>query len=133
MSAISHPRTDFDPQRLSSAALQAFFNLSARWGLSAAQERILLGSPPESTFFKWKAERTARRLGRDVLERISYLLGIVKALNILLPSPRAADEWVKRPNAAPLFHGQSALDRMLGGSLVDLADVRRYLDAQRGL
>ena len=133
MSAASHPQTNFDPQRLSSAALQAFFNLSARWGLSAAQERILLGSPPESTFFKWKAERTARRLGRDVLERISYLLGIVKALNILLPSPRAADEWVKKPNAAPLFHGQSALDRMLGGSLVDLADVRRYLDAQRGL
>jgi hypothetical protein len=136
MSAIVHPRTPqnrLDPQRLSSAALQSFFNLSARWGLSAAQERILLGSPPESTFFKWKAEQTARRLGRDVLERISYLLGIAKALSILLPSTRAADEWVKRPNAAPLFHGQSALDRMLGGSLVDLADVRRYLDAQRGL
>jgi len=133
MSAIPHSQTGFDPQRLSSAALQAFFNLSARWGLSATQERILLGSPPESTFFKWKAERTAGRLGRDVLERISYLLGIAKALNMLLPSPRAADEWVKKPNAAPLFHGQSALDRMLGGSLVDLADVRRYLDAQRGL
>jgi len=133
MSAIPHPQTGFDQQRLSSAALQAFFNLSARWGLSTAQERILIGSPPESTFFKWKAEKTARRLGRDVLDRISYLLGIYKALNILLPSPRAADEWVKKPNAAPLFQGQSALDRMLGGSLVDLADVRRYLDAQRGL
>lgn len=133
MSALPHPQDGFDPERLSSAALQAFFNLSARWGLTAAQERILLGSPPESTFFKWKAERTARRLGRDALERISYLLGIAKALSLLLPSPRAADEWVKKPNAAPLFHGRSALDRMLGGSLVDLADVRRYLDAQRGL
>lgn len=133
MSAMPHAQTGFEPERLSSAALQAFFNLSARWGLSATQERILLGSPPESTFFKWKAEKTARRLGRDALERISYLLGISKALNILLPSPRAADEWVKKPNAAPLFHGCSALDRMLGGSLVDLADVRRYLDAQRGL
>jgi len=133
MNAILHPQVGFDPQRLSSAALQAFFNLSARWGLSATQERILLGSPPESTFFKWKAEKTARRLGRDVLDRISYLLGIYKALNILLPTARAADEWVKKSNAAPLFQGQSALDRMLGGSLVDLADVRRFLDAQRGL
>ncbi|AGA92111.1 Protein of unknown function (DUF2384) [Thioflavicoccus mobilis 8321] len=133
MSAIPRTGTAGDPQRLASAALQAFFNLSARWGLSARQERTLLGSPPESTFYKWKAEKTAPRLGRDVLERVSYLLGIAKALNILLPSPRAADEWVKKPNAAPLFHGQSALDRMLGGSLVDLADVRRYLDAQRGL
>jgi hypothetical protein len=133
MSALPHPQTGFDPERVASAALQAFFKLSARWGLTAAQERILLGSPPESTFFKWKAEQTARRLGRDALERISYLLGIAKALSILLPYPRAADEWVKKPNAAPLFHGRSALERMLGGSLVDLADVRRYLDAQRGL
>ena len=70
MSALPHPKTGFDPERLSSAALQAFFNLSARWGLTAAQERILLGNPPESTVFKWKAEKTARRLGRDVLDRI---------------------------------------------------------------
>jgi hypothetical protein len=133
MSAIPRLQAGPDPERVSTAALQAFFNLSARWGLTAAQERILLGSPPESTFFKWKAERTARRLSRDALERVSYLVGIAKALSILLPSARAADEWVKRPNAAPLFHGQSALERMLGGSLVDLADVRRYLDAQRGL
>lgn len=122
-----------DPERIASAALQGFFNLSARWGLTAGQERTLLGSPPESTFYKWKAERAARRLGRDVLDRISYLLGIYKSLNMLLPSPRAADEWVKKPNTAPLFEGQSALSRMLGGSVVDLADVRRYLDAQRGL
>lgn len=122
-----------DPKRTASAALQAFFNLSERLGLSVAEERRLLGSPPESTFYKWKAEKTAGRLSRDALERISYLLGIYKDLNILLPSLRAADEWIRKPNAAPIFHGQSALERMLAGSLVDLADVRRYLDAQRGL
>jgi hypothetical protein len=133
MDPIAHPHSGSDLQRVASAALQAFFGLSARWGLSAAQERVLLGNPPESTFYKWKAEKTARRLGRDVLERISYLVGIYKALNILLPSRRAADDWLKKPNAAPLFHGRSALQRMLGGSLVDLADVRRFLDAQRGL
>ncbi len=133
MTAIPQSNIRFDAEILSSTALQAFFNLTARWGLSSAQERVLLGSPPESTFFKWKSEKTARRLGRDTLERISYLLGIARALGELLPSPRAADEWVKKTNAAPLFHGQSALERMLGGSLIDLAEVRRYLDAQRGL
>jgi hypothetical protein len=30
------------------------------------------------------------------------------------------------------FGGKSALDRMLAGRVVDLADVRRYLDAERG-
>ncbi|MEJ1471301.1 MAG: MbcA/ParS/Xre antitoxin family protein [Candidatus Sedimenticola sp. (ex Thyasira tokunagai)] len=133
MSILVESPPAYDPRRVSSAALQGFFNLSERWGLTATQERTLMGSPPASTFFKWKAEGTAPRLGRDVLDRISYLLGIYKALNILLPSARAADEWVKKPNTASLFHGQSALDRMLGGSLVDLADVRRYLDVQRGL
>ena len=122
-----------DPKRISSAALQAFFKLSELWKLSVTEERNLLGAPPESTFYKWKSQQTAGRLSHDTLERISYLLGIHKDLNILLPSSRAAEEWVHKPNTAPLFNGQSALDRMLAGNLVDLADVRRYLDAQRGL
>lgn len=123
---------DPDPQRVASAALQAFFNLTRRWALTAAQERILLGDPPASTFFKWKADKRAGRLGRDTLDRVSYLLGIHKALNILLPSATAADHWLKKPNDAALFGGRSALDHMLGGSMADIADVRRYLDAQRG-
>ena len=127
------PRPKLDPKRISSAALQAFFNLSELWKLSVTEERNLLGAPPESTFYKWKSQLTAGRLSHDTLERISYLLGIYKDLNILLPSKRAAEEWIRKPNTAPLFNGQSALDRMLAGNLVDLADVRRYLDAQRGL
>ena len=67
-----------------------------------------------------------------MLERISYLLGIYKALHILLPTEHAANAWLKKPNTAPLFAGQTALKKMLRGSIVDLADVRRYLDAQRG-
>ncbi len=126
-------QTQHDPKKIANAALQAFFNLSNRWKLSAAEERTLLGSPPESTFYKWKAKKTANRLSRDALERISYLLGIYKDLNILLANPRTANEWIRKPNAAPLLNGQSALERMLAGSLVDLADVRRYLEAQRGL
>ncbi len=126
-------KTQPDPKRIASAALQVFFGLSDRWGLQAKEERILLGDPAPSTFFNWKSRRTANRLSRDTLDRISYLMGIHKALNILLPSSRDADEWIKKPNNAPVFGGKTALNRMLGGSLTDLADVRRYLDAQRGL
>jgi len=133
MATLTENSNQKDPKRIASAALQAFFNLADRWGLSVSEQRALLGSPAESTFFKWKAEKTAGRLSRDALDRISYLLGIYKALNILLPSTRAADEWIRKPNSAPLFHGQSAIDRMLAGSIVDLADIRRYLDTQRGL
>ena len=69
---------------------------------------------------------------RDVLERVSYVLGIYKALQILLPDERAADAWVHQPNTAPLFAGRPALDRMLSGNVADLFVVRSYLDAQRG-
>lgn len=120
-----------DPQRLSGSALEAFFNLAERWQLSINEQRRLLGEPPASTFYKWKATRQAR-LSRDTLERVSYLLGIYKALHTLLPSRQAADTWIRRPNGAPGFNGASALNHMLGGNVADLADVRRYLDAQCG-
>jgi Protein of unknown function (DUF2384) len=112
-------------------ALRAFFQIAARWGLNTAQQRVLLGNPPASTYFKWKKARDGA-LPRDALERISYLLGIYKALQILLPDPQRADLWVSEPNTAPLFGGQTALQRMLGGNVSDLFVVRQYLDAQRG-
>ncbi len=116
---------------LSGPALRAFFRIAAVWGLKAAEERVLLGHPPASTFFKWKKEEEGN-LSRDALERISYVVGIYKALQILFPEPARADAWVKQSNAAPLFAGQSALDRMLSGNVSDLFVVRQYLDAQRG-
>lgn len=115
----------------SGPALRAFFNITSAWELSTAQQRTLLGNPPTSTFFKWKKELKGA-LSRDVLERISYVLGIYKALQILVPVPERADQWISRPNTAPLFGGRSALDRMLGGNVGDLYAVRQYLDAQRG-
>ena len=118
-------------ETLSAPALRTFFNMADQWKLRIADQRKLLGDPPESTFYKWKRERDAT-LGRDTLERISYLLGIWQALQILFPDPDQADAWLHKPNSAPLFGGQSALERMLSGNVADLFVVRQYLDAQRG-
>jgi len=54
------------------------------------------------------------------------------ALQILFPLAQRANEWLRKPNAAPVFGGRSALERMLGGQVGDLFVVRQYLDAQRG-
>ena len=124
--SLETPQADY-----AGAALRAFFQIADRWGLNTAQQRVLLGNPPASTYFKWKKAREGA-LPRDALERISYLLGIYKALQILLPDPQRADHWVSEPNTAPLFGGNSALQRMLGGNVSDLFVVRQYLDAQRG-
>ncbi len=133
MLTLKHPATTDTPPEaaLAGAGLRAFFRIAERWGLSTAQQRVLLGNPPPSTYFKWKKQQ-AGNLPRDVLERISYILGIYKALEILLPDPARADGWIKAHNAAPLFGGRSALERMLGGNVSDLYVVRQYLDAQRG-
>jgi hypothetical protein len=132
MSAVrAQSQSRFKPEHLGATALAAFFSIAAAWNLTADDERTLLGSPPRSTFFKWKSERTSK-LPQDTLERISYVMGIYKALHILLPTSEAADAWIKKPNAAAITNGKSALERMRGGRVVDLADMRRYLDAQRG-
>lgn len=111
-------------------ALKAFFGITDKWQLKTEQERILLGTTA-ATVYRWKKNKDGS-LTQDTLERISYILGIYKALRILLPTEDAANRWMKKPNKAPLFGGKSALDKLLVGRVIDLADVRRYLDAERG-
>ena len=115
----------------SGPALRTFFRIAALWKLSVAEQMTLLGLTARSTYFKWK-RNPVTVLPKDTLERISYILGIYKALQILLPHETAADEWVKRPNSAAPFGGRSALERMSSGQVADLYVVRQYLDAQRG-
>jgi len=108
--------------------LSAFFALADLWKLSTDQQIILLGSPARSTYFKWKKEGGA--LSVDQEDRVSHLLSIFKALQILFPDPARADAWLNRPHR--FFGGRSALDVMLGGKLVDIVRVRDFVDAQRG-
>jgi hypothetical protein len=126
---------ELDPETkvadLGGPALRTFFNLAKAWELSEQEQMKLLGLNSRSTLHAWKGGRVSK-VSRDTLERISYLLGIFKAINILLPDTKRADEWVRLPNKAPLFGGRSALDRMTTGNIGDLYVVRQYLDAQRG-
>lgn len=128
--------SEFDRVRFSGPGLQAFLRIAELWNLSEDEQMILLGAPTRSTFHKWKKDPNTL-LSEDTLVRISYIIGIYQALHILLPEEerkkkKAADEWVRHPNTAPLFAGRSALDRMLSGQMADLFAVREYLDAQLG-
>lgn len=134
---VSHTPLSDREDRLSAAALLNFFGITDEWDLSSKEQMILLGNPAKTTFYRMKDfcdGKTGKpvRLSQDTLERISYIMGIYKAINILLPNNRRAAEWIKAPNTAALFGGHSALDKMLQGRVSDLCDVRRYLDAERG-
>jgi hypothetical protein len=127
--SLKAPALDFAEE--AAAAFRAFLEISRLWKLTTDQQLTLLGQPARSTYYKWKKEG-AEQLAPDTLERISYVLGVYKALQILFPDPARADEWVWRPNDAPIFGGRPAIERMLRGHVVDLYEVRRYLDAQLG-
>ncbi len=136
MTAAARPRSeprevDLTTREAARALLRTFFTIAEAWKLTPREAMTLLGLRSRSTFHVWR-EGKAGALSRDTLERISYVLGIYKALQMLLPSQEAADAWMRKPNAAPLFGGASALERLLSGNVADLYEVRRYLDAQRG-
>lgn len=133
MSAVLTPArkpVDLSSAATAGAVMRTFFNIAAEWQLSTAEQLQLL-AVPRATYYQWRNGRIPA-LDRDKLTRLSYLLGIYKALQILFPTAERAARWIRAPNDAPLFNGRSALDRMLAGQMNDLHVVRQYLDAQRG-
>ena len=133
MSALLQPTpaaVNLQSSAAAEAALRTFGRLADAWQLSPTEQQVLLGVG-RTTLYQWKQGKVGP-LDRHVLERLSYLFGIHAALQVLLPVPARANQWLRKPNAAPLLGGASALDRMLGGQVADLFVVRQYLDAQRG-
>lgn len=126
----THPAVDLQSAAAGDAAMRTFWRLAETWGLSTAEQMALLGVG-KTTLYQWKQGRVGT-LDRHVLERLSYLFGIHAALQVLLPVPERANDWIRKPNTAPFLGGSSALERMLGGQVADLFVVRQYLDAQRG-
>jgi hypothetical protein len=134
MSTVLHHASatvDLQGRATAEQVLAVFFRISAEWGLTPAEEQTLLGVG-KTTLFAWRAGRFRAGLDPAVLERLSYLLRIYAALEILLPVRERALAWLRKPNAAPLFGGATALDRLLAGQVGDLLVVAQYLDAQRG-
>ena len=106
-----------------------FFNIAELWKLSEPEKLRLLGQTDVQIIRAWERGE-GPEVGKDTIERISYVLGIFKAINILLPLPESANAWMRKPNKAPVLGGQSALERMLAGNVSDLYVVRNYLDAE---
>src|SRR5688500_2475388 len=99
------PKVDLDSPAAAAAALRTFWRLAEAWELSAAEQATLLGIG-RTTLYQWKQGKVGS-LDRHQLERLSYLFGIYAALQILFPLARRANEWLRKPNAAPLFGGRS--------------------------
>jgi hypothetical protein len=117
-------------ERLSRSALRAFFNVMEKWQVRDEDARLLLGGVSNGPFYEMKRDPD-KLLDADRLARVSYLIGIFKALNILY-SEKLADSWVRLPNANRIFAGQAPLAFMMKGGIGAMEIVRRLLDARRG-
>lgn len=142
--SLAYPDTHYAPpvlpdlsrlderRRLSPAAMKALFKIVDRWNVSDEDARQLLGGISNGSYYQLKANPgSTKTLDQDRLERISYLIGIFKALNILY-SQRLADQWMQLPNTNPIFAGLTPLDYILRGGQRAMDTVRRLLDARRG-
>ena len=109
--------------------MRAGFNLFRKWRLSDSEAKALLGHPADRTYSRWKGGDIAK-ISFDKARRLSYLMGIHKALRYMFRDPERGYTWIRKDNDA--FGGQSALQRMTAGDVTDLAAIRDYLDAERG-
>lgn len=140
--AYAYPRSRFEPdelidlnakserERLSKSALKGFFKLMQAWKLRDEDARELLGGLSSSAFYEWKKQPN-RVLEVDRITRISYLIGIYKALHVLYGA-KLADEWINLVNSNSIFGGRTPLAYMQAGGLLAMQTVRKLLDARRG-
>ena len=122
--------TDFQQVKV---GLKTFFRITDEWGLSREERLKLLGQPGKTLYSEWKAGNVKpRAASTDLLDRLSYVLGIYNALNIMHSKENQLN-FLKNPTEATPFMSKSPLEYMMSGHLVALSDVRRYLDFHRGM
>ena len=116
--------------RLSPSAISAFFAIIEKWQLRNEAAMALLGGASHGRYYELKKHRKGL-LSQDELTRISLLIGIFKALNILF-SQRLANQWTSRPNSNPMFNNAAPLELLVRGGVPGMMGVRRLLDYRRG-
>lgn len=118
-----------EQERLSPAALNAFFNIMECWKVTDEDARFLLGGISNGTLYNYK-KIPHKKLSQDTLMRISLLIGIFKALNIL-HNQELADKWMQLPNKNSIFTGKTPLEYLKKGGIPAMQVLRKLLDARR--
>ena len=90
----------------------------------------LLGGISNGRYYELKKTHKGV-LTQDELTRVSLLIGIFKALNILF-NEKLANQWVSRPNSNPMFNNAPPLALLIEAGIPGMLAVRRLLDGRRG-
>ena len=98
---------------MTQVGLRAFSEIADLWKLTPEQKAMILGRQSGIGLADQSKSESSEPHLTEVIIRISYVLGIYKQLNILLPVSAQADAWIRKPNSEKLFNGASALDFVL--------------------
>lgn len=120
---------DFNDQtarrRVRSSALVLFRKIMNAWHVPSDESRRLLAVAPEAKLDDLDPEE----LSEEQMIRISFIIGIYKALHIV-HGDSMADEWIRLPNTNSMFRGEVPMKYMIRGGLEALQKVRRHLDGR---
>lgn len=125
MHDITH--TNHDSDSVWRVGLRTFFKITNLWALTQEQQAILLGIQDCDALASHCDSVFIEPLNSEAMIRVSYVLGIYKQLNTLLPIPSHADGWLKKQNSEELFKGNSALEFLLKDPASHLPLLLAYL------
>jgi uncharacterized protein (DUF2384 family) len=106
-------------------ALELFFDIAGKLGASDADQAMLLGVTRRTV--RSYRERRSLPNARDMLERISHITTIWLDLTLLFHIEADVIRWLRSPNEK--YGNASPFERMLGGNVSDLVDVRYDVEA----
>jgi uncharacterized protein (DUF2384 family) len=114
---------------LSNACFHVFWQIADKWNLTVAEQLILLGGMPRSTFYLNKKKHIKSepiKLSQDTIDRVTYIYSIFTSLRTLYPfNKEIADTWIKRKNS--YLDNETPLNIMLEGHIYNLAQIEKYL------
>ena len=111
--------------------VDGFIKTCERWGLSKAEQVILLGYMGDELGAE-QIFRSRIRASRDVVDRTGYVLGISIGLAALFNESIAAEkDWLRRPN--PKLNNAIPLAVMLDGKMISLITIFNLVNYERAL
>ena len=111
-------------------ALKGFFGICSEWDCSEEEIRLLLGGVLKRTLDDY-LKLPHLMLSPEMLERISYILGIYKSLRAMYPNDERASRRMRLSTSEPPFSGLSAIEFMTSGSIQHLKQTRRYFESKK--
>ena len=115
-------------RKFSGGLLREFFQFAKAWKLNTKEKMCLLGVKTYQEYGKRK--KGAVVLSSVEVEQLGWIFSIAENLYILLKEK--GKDWMKKPNDAPLFGGQSAMEYIMASDfpMHRILAVRNYLASQ---